>query len=64
MIRNRVRFNRENPTRPDVIDAVTNTHTAHCEPPAIDEPHHTTERTNSHNEAEVSALVSRIPVVR
>ena len=61
MIRNRVRFNRENPTRPDVI---TNTHTAHCEPPATDEPHHTIERTNSHNAAEVSALVSLIPVVR
>ena len=60
IIRNEVRFNRENLTRPDVIDAVINEHTALFEPPATDEPHHTIESTNSHNETEVSALVARI----
>ena len=64
VIRNRVRFNRENLTRPDVIDAVINEHTAHFEPPARDEPHHTIESTNSNNEAEVSALVARISATR
>ena len=57
VIRDRVRFNRENPTRPDVNDAVINEHTAHFEPPVIDEPHHTIESTNLNNEAEVSVLV-------
>ena len=64
IIRNRVRFNRENPTRPDVIDALINDHTAHFEPPALDEPHHTVESTNSDNHAEVSALVARISSIR
>ena len=64
MIRNRVCLNREDLTRPDVIDAVINEHTAQFEPPAIDEPHHTIESTNSNNEAEVSALVARISAIR
>ena len=45
------------------LDAI-NEHTAHCEPPARDEPHHTIESTNSNNEAEVSALVARISAMR
>ena len=64
MIRNRVRLNREDPTRPDVIDAVINEHSAQFEPPVIDEPHHTIESTNSNNEGEVSALVARISGIR
>lgn len=64
IIRNRVRFNRENPTRPDVNDAVINEHTAHFEPPAINEPHHTIESTNSNNETEVRLLVARISAIR
>ena len=39
---------------------MSNEHTALFEPPAIDEPHHTIESTNSNNETEVSALVARI----
>jgi len=64
LVRNRVLFNRENPTRPDVNDAVINEHTAQFEPPAVDEPHHTIESTNSNNAAEVSALVARISPIR
>ena len=64
IIRNRVRFNRENPTRPDVNDAVINEHTALFEPPATDEPHHTIESTNSCNQAGISALVARISAIR
>ena len=64
IIGNRLRFNRENPTRPDVIDAVINEHTAQFEPPATDEPHHTIESTNSNNDAEVRALVARISAIR
>ena len=43
---------------------VINEHTARCEPPARDEPHHTIESTNSNNEAEVSALEARISAMR
>jgi len=58
MIRERVRTNRHEPSRPDVVDTVLTEHTAQFEPPATDEPHRTIASNNSNDDTEIAAIAA------